>query len=144
MEELPTACFRVTTEQKNLTAVETTTWQWARAARASGPWRDIWEERVVDSHDSVMVGREKSYTPSEDDAGMYLRATATYEDGHCAPCDTKKTAQAVSANSVQAEPYTNSAPEFDEESFDEDPGTADVQTRTWRRTRRLGRPWGRR
>ena len=59
---------------------------------------------------------------------MYLRATATYEDGHCAPCDTKKTAQVVSANAVQAEPYKRmSAPEFDEESFDEDPRTADVK-----------------
>ena len=56
-----------------------------------------------------MEGTQSSYTPTEDDVGMYLRATATYEDGHCEPCDPKKTAEAISANPVQADPYQQSS-----------------------------------
>ena len=44
---------------------------------------------------------------------MYLRATATYEDNHCAsPCELKKTAHAVSAYPVRAKDYVNKAPVF--------------------------------
>ena len=88
-------------------------WQWARASRASGPWRDI------------NGATEKTYTPkvvdAEDDeddvndVGVYLRATATYDDGHCSPCDTKKTEQAISANAVRAKPYVNAPPVFKDE-----------------------------
>ena len=74
-----------------------------------GAVEDIADDPETDDDE----GEESSYTPTEDDAGMYLRVTATYEDGHCAPCDTKKTAQVISANAVQAEPYTNEAPVFD-------------------------------
>ena len=42
---------------------------------------------------------------------MYLRATATYIDGQCEPCAPKKTAEAISANPVQADP-SNKAPMF--------------------------------
>ena len=78
-------------------------WQWARSSRATGPWTDI--EGAASA----------SYTPTGDDVGMYLRAWATYEDGHCDPCDTKKTAHAISANPVQADP-SNEAPSFQDEN----------------------------
>ena len=50
-----------------------------------------------------------SYMPAADVVGMYLRATATYDDRH----GDDKTAMAVSANAVRAEPSgTNSDPIF--------------------------------
>ena len=85
------------TGEANLTS--DATWQWARSSRATGPWTDI------------KGAASASHTPTEDDVGMYLRATATYDDGHCTPCDTKKTAHAISVNPVQADP-SNQAPRF--------------------------------
>ena len=49
------------------------------------------------------------------DVGMYLRVTATYEDGQCGdPCDPKKTTQAISVNSVEAADYSNEPPVFND------------------------------
>ena len=83
-------------------------WKWERSERATGPWADVDDEETEDA----VEGREATYMPTEDDVGMYLRATATYEDGHCAACDPKKTAQVVSTNSVEAKDYENADPMF--------------------------------
>ena len=64
---------------------------------------------AVDGHRGKR--RRRATTPTGNDVGMYLRAWATYEDGHCDPCDTKKTAHAISANPVQADP-SNKPPSF--------------------------------
>ena len=69
-----------------------TTWQWARADSASGTFTDIGGATT------------SSYTPSTGDVGKYLQATASYTDGH----GTGKSAQAVSANPVQAPPEFSS------------------------------------
>ena len=61
-------------------------WQWASAASASGAFGDI------------VGARAASYTPVRADSGMYLRATASYTDGH----GSGKTAQVVSDNAVTA------------------------------------------
>ena len=45
------------------------TWQWARSATMDGTYIDI---------EGAMAA---AYTPTMDDEGMYLRATATYDDG---------------------------------------------------------------
>ena len=87
------------------------TWQWSRSTRATGSWTDIEDDEDTDD----VEGKGNSYTPTKDDVGMYLRATATYIDGHCDPCDLKKTAQAISANPVQADPR-NKDPEFLDEN----------------------------
>ena len=98
---------------RNLTdEEETTKWQWARSTRASGRWTDIVDDEDTEN---VVEGTDEAYTPRTGDVGMYLRATATYEDGRCRPCDTKNTAQAVSVNAVRAKPYTNVAPVFQDE-----------------------------
>ena len=55
---------------------------------------------------------------------MYLRVTATYEDGNCAPCNTKKTAQVISENAVLAKLYVNVLPKFLDED-DEDLDSTD-------------------
>ena len=47
-----------------------TTWQWASADAMDGDFTNI--------DDATSA----SYTPVEDDAGMYLQATASYTDGH--------------------------------------------------------------
>ena len=54
------------------------------------------------------VGSGDTYTPAAADVGNFLQATATYTD----PQGSGKTAIGVSANAVQVEPQTNSAPEF--------------------------------
>ncbi len=107
---------------KDLTTLSTTTkWQWSRSTRATGGWTDV--EDDGSTMDEV-EGTQRSYTPTEDDVDMYLRATATYTDGQCEPCDPKKTARAISANPVQADP-SNKLPRFLD-------GKGNVITRTTR------------
>ena len=77
---------------KDLTDVTVTTmWQWARSARGTGPWTDIEEddESTTDVDESA-TAKTNAYTPTKADVGMYLRATATYEDGHCRPCEPEE------------------------------------------------------
>ena len=47
-----------------------TTWQWSKSMTMDGTFTDIG------------TATSASYTPVEDDAGMYLRAKATYDDVH--------------------------------------------------------------
>ena len=103
----------VSSNDKNLTGEGTTKWQWARSARASGPWTDIVDD---ENTKEVEEGKGADYEPRAEDVAMYLRVTATYDDGHCTPCVTKKTAQAISANAARAKPYTNVPPEFKDEN----------------------------
>ena len=65
------------------------TWQWARspdydASTETGTWTDI------------TGATSGSYTPSTGDVTCFLRATASYTDGH----GSGKTAEAISANAV--------------------------------------------
>ncbi len=75
----------------------TTTWQWAwsTSSSSSGTWTEI------------PGATEASYTPKGADVGRYLRATATYDDGH----GDGKTARVVSAAAVATKVYP--APEYD-------------------------------
>ncbi len=86
-----------------------TKWQWSRSARATGSWTDIEDDPTTSANEGA-TAQTKAYTPTRADVGMYLRATATYDDGH----GTGKTAEAISANPVQADP-SNKAPEFQDE-----------------------------
>ena len=77
-------------------------WEWEHSSVAAGPWTPI------------LTAMTSVYTPLgvED---KYLRVTATYIDKH----DPDKTAQAVSANMVRAEPdASNAAPVFTDEDLD--------------------------
>ena len=106
----------ITPAARDLT--EDAEWQWERSNRASGPWTDIVDDEDTEN---VVEGTDEAYTPRTGDVGMYLRATATYEDGRCRPCDTKNTAQAVSVNAVRAKPYANVPPVFEDEHGEEIP-----------------------
>ena len=67
-------------------SVSDTYWQWARSANGSTGWRDI-------------VGANSyRYRPVANDGGNYLRATASYTDGH----DSGKEAAVVSTNRVRS------------------------------------------
>ena len=72
------------------------TWRWSRADTKNGSYSDI------------NGATSASYTPSDDDVGKYLRATASYtnEEG------SGKTARMASYRSVRAVPSNNSAPAF--------------------------------
>ena len=61
-----------------------TTWQWSKSMTMDGTFTDIG------------TATSASYTPVEDDAGMYLQATATYDDGH----GIGKSAMDVTASAV--------------------------------------------
>ena len=87
-----------------------TKWQWSRSTRATGGWTDI-ENDPDTTADEGALAKTASYTPSGDDVGMYLRATATYDDGE----GKGKSAEAVSANPVQADP-SNDPPRFLDEN----------------------------
>ena len=73
-------------------------WQWAYSSSQNGDYTDL-SGNGADSH---------TYTPQSDDVGKYLRATASYTDGH----DSGNSAQAVSATPVRVGPTTNQAPGF--------------------------------
>ena len=62
------------------------TWQWASSGEMGGTYADIEEATMA------------SYTPVDGDVGMYLRATAMYNDGH----GESKSAMMESANAVTA------------------------------------------
>ena len=72
------------------------TWGWESAGTQAGTYRDI------DGAASA------AYTPVAADVDQYLRATATYADGH----GSRKSAQVVSASAVREAPVSNSAPAF--------------------------------
>ena len=63
-------------------------WQWASSPNGSSNWAPI------------SGAASATYTPVDGDAGNYLRATASYSDGHGAG----KSAQAASANPVEDAP----------------------------------------
>ena len=69
------------------------TWSWQRSKSNTGDWASI----------SDATG--SAYTPGNADEGMYLRATASYDDGH----GTGKTASGVTDSTV---PTTNRQPSF--------------------------------
>ena len=71
--------------------VSALTWKWERSADG-GAWS------------LIEAATSTSYTPVQDDRGRYLRATASYADGH----GTGKSANAVSATAV----VVNTAPRF--------------------------------
>ena len=83
-------------------SISGTTWQWASSSDGSTNWNNISRATSTDTM--------RAYTPVAEDEGNYLRATASYTDGHGAG----KSAQAVSANVVQAAPVINTAPAFDD------------------------------
>ena len=72
------------------------TWQWSRSPNGRTDWVNIQGATLA------------AYTPTlEEDAGNYIRATASYTDGH----GPNKTAAQVSAR-VGDPPPVNSAPVF--------------------------------
>ena len=108
-------------------SISSAIWQWDYFSSQNGLYTDL-SGNGADSY---------TYTPQSDDVGKYLRATASYTDGH----DSGNSAQAVSATPVRVGPDDNEAPVFtvdtsggyacggngfeDETEFDED-GTAKV------------------
>ena len=63
------------------------TWQWASSGDGSTNWSDVFD---------VNGAASAGYTPTESDAGRYLRATVNYTDGHGAG----KSSRAITANAV--------------------------------------------
>ena len=64
--------------------VSSATWQWARSSNRNTGWTDIGNATSA------------SYTPSSGDAGMYLRATVSYDDAH----GSGKQAHGISTNEI--------------------------------------------
>ena len=100
----------------DLTSLLTTEWQWARSTNRSR-WTNIEE------------ATNAAYTPGKEDVGNYLRATASYTDGHSPsdpdPEDPDKTASLVSANKVLKN-LENDAPVFTYAEGDTIPEDANV------------------
>ena len=87
-------------DDSGVTAVR---WQWARSGDGAS-WTDI--------VGATSPGR----SPTDDDVGMYLRASVTYSDKF----GSGKRASAVSANRVDATTLFNTAPSFADQDEDED------------------------
>ena len=109
------------TGQYDVTTAATTEWQWATSTAATGPWNDVEGE----------AGTTSSYTLGESDAGLYLRATAVYSDGHgvddgdTKADESKDMALVVSARVLMAD-YENKEPMFP----DQEPDITGVQNAT--------------
>ena len=102
----------VTDPDSGVTGAE---WQWAKSRNGTSGWGMI---------DKAISG---TYTPADGDAGYYLRATVTYKDRESVR-DTK-TAEAVSANKVQAARSQNEAPEFPDQDLEMDGDQSDAAER---------------
>ena len=79
-------------------SISNITWQWASSPDGSSNWA------------TISGAASATYTPVAGDVGSYLRALASYVDGH----GDDKTAFAVSANLVQAAPPDPNDPVFPE------------------------------
>ena len=101
-------------------------WQWYRSSSANGPWTEIEEETP-----------STTYTPTADDVGKYLRATASYDDGE----DTGKTAHGVSDNDVLAD-ESNKAPVFPDQDPDMDEDQSEEADREVAENTAAGQPVG--
>ena len=116
----------ITAQETNLTSVAT--WKWSRSSSANGPWTEIeFEEEMPPS---------ETYTPTADDVGMYLRATASYDDGH----GEDKTAHGVTDNDVLAD-TSNKPPVFPDQDPELD-GEQKDQTREVAENTATGQPVG--
>ena len=78
-----------TLADEDIAVAGTVAWVWATADAMGGTYTTVSTENAVTA----------SYTPVADDAGKYLRATVTYNDGF----DTGNTAMAVSASAVSTD-----------------------------------------
>ena len=72
------------------------TWQWSHSPNGRTNWANIGG------------ATDAAYTPTDDHEGRYIRATASYTDGH----GPSKTAHGVSPRRVEEPPPVNSAPAF--------------------------------
>ena len=112
------------------------TWQWATSESPSGPWDDV---KVIEDDPATPVvkedqtatpqanGTSATYEPRASDVGSYLRATATYNDGHGEDDpytedldESEDTARMTSDNSVLMADYENTAPTFPDQDPDMD------------------------
>ncbi len=84
-------------------------WQWSKSSSRTGTYADITGNDAAET---------ATYTPASQDQGMYLRVTATYEDGE----GEGKTVVATSAYPVRAFPSGNSAPAFPDDFNAEEDG----------------------
>ena len=95
--------------------ITATTWVWR-----SSPDQNDWT-LITGAGTATYTPRDGA--PPDGDVGLYLRATASYRDGE----GSGKSAKAVSANKVQAEPVPNRPPQFvsatDERRVDENTAT---------------------
>ncbi len=80
----------------------TVKWRWATSTSPRGPWTNI--KRLASASGGA---RTSNYTPVKADEGFYLRATATYNDGH----GDDKIKSGVSDNPVRKN-LINDAPQF--------------------------------
>ena len=99
-------------------------WQWATSTSDTATWNDI---------KSADGGTIREYMPRKSDVGLYLRVTATYEDGSGEDDpftddvdESKDTISAVSANPVAAADYENARPKFKDRDTDKDGSQPDA------------------
>ena len=97
----------------DVVAPNSTTWQWA-ISDTSG-----------NNFGNITGATNASYTPDDDNVDKYLRATATYTDGHGA----NKTAQGEPGNAVRAAHNPNQPPAF-RESYTTTPLSFDIAENT--------------
>ena len=92
--QVGTAVTATLADEDGVDATAAKTWQWASSATSDGTFANI------------NTATDAAYTPVDGDADKFLRATASYTDGH----GSGKTAIAVTANAVVAAPMPTLPP----------------------------------
>ena len=104
----------------DLSTLESTKWQWYRSSSKGGPWTEIKAADAAGGR-AAITSDMRTYTPSSADLpNFYLRAGATYIDGHTPngtdantnPDKTTDEDTGVSANLVRMKDYVNTPPMF--------------------------------
>ena len=120
----------ITAQETDLTSDATATWQWYRSSSANGPWTEI--EGTTEKPSTT-----QNYEPTADDVDKYLRATASYDDGH----GEDKTAHGVTDNDVLVD-TSNKPPVFPDQDPDMDGDQSDDADREVAENTAAGQPVG--
>ena len=105
----------LTDEDVIVLAADSISWTWERSMDGTTGW--------MTAATSTTAVANNTYRPVEDDAGYFLRVTASYDDDE----GKDKKSHVVSDNKVVMKDYVNRPPTFDDDMRDED-DTGDATT----------------
>ncbi len=105
-----------------------TSWVWHRSDAAVADPVKVCADATFNDNDIIEDATSSTYTPTDDDAGYCLRATAMYKD-NIAPTLVGEAVPKVTEAKVQRSAADNTAPVFPDQDSDTDGDQSDETTR---------------